>query len=516
MEDLPLAEVGRSKPDPAYPLEVRPGYGVVDLPLLVHLAAPPRRDDLDVVHVLVEGVDVGPVDGPLVHLVEGDGVEGNLGVPSDAVNAYLGHEDVEDVGTGDEGLPKASQRRRPGGGPVGQGNLLRRLRARDDPPHRLAPVADGEAPGAVAPDDEVRSGRPGEDVVGALGLRHRGGPDSVVRHLHVLAPLDGEAIRHGERIHDRDSEAEPAPPLHLHVVRGLAVGQVPHLGRAEDLQDPLVVGPGRGQIPGIDGGIVLHDEEAEGPSTDLASGVPVHVGVVPVGSARMVRGELPDVVQAPPRRHRAGDVVGTSGAHDVQAVGVEVGPGPLLGGVAEGEHVPPARHQLDGRPVEGLALVARDGVPVRVPLLAEVQSAAVVDARGAGGARGPVEQARGVDLVHHRDPGRLRRHPPGSDGRGPDQEEEHEGRRVGVEPPRAEGWAAAHAGWLGGGGSGGAGGTSFVRVCVCARADHWSLVTGHWALVTGRWALGAGLWFPFDFDSVAAGGWGIGGSYDGM
>ena len=87
---LPLPHVHGPEPHPAAAVAtiVDSRDGVVELPLLMHGTAPTWTDDHDVVHVLVEGMVVGPYEVPLVNLAVLDGVEGNVWIPGLEVDMW--------------------------------------------------------------------------------------------------------------------------------------------------------------------------------------------------------------------------------------------------------------------------------------------------------------------------------------------------------------------------------------------------------------------------------------------
>ena len=323
VQQLPLPKIRRPEADPTDSSRINAGDCIVNLALLVHFTAPAGRYHHDMIEMLVERVDLGPPDGPLVHLVVGDGVKGDVLVPRNTVDAALGHEYFVGVLAGNVRFSQPAQGSREGWAPPEEVDGLRGGGSTDDSPDRLSPEADRKFTRAVAADDKVGAGGSCKEVGGLGGQGHRGSPDAIVGDLHGLASSNGEAIRDGEGINDGDAEAEPAVSLDVDLRDVLAVGDVSDLGRPEYLQHPLVAGPKR--HVGIDAGILLYNEETEGSSSDLASGVPVHVGVVPVRASGMIVRDVPCVVQAFSRADRACGVVRVAGAHDVEAVGVDVG-----------------------------------------------------------------------------------------------------------------------------------------------------------------------------------------------
>ena len=323
VQQLPLPKIRRLEADPTDSSRINAGDCIVNLALLVHFTAPAGRYHHDMIEMLVERVDLGPPDGPLVHLVVGDGVKGDVLVPRNTVDAALGHEYFVGVLAGNVRFSQPAQGSREGWAPPEEVDGLRGGGSTDDSPDRLSPEADRKFTRAVAADDKVGAGGSCKEVGGLGGQGHRGSPDAIVGDLHGLASSNGEAIRDGEGINDGDAEAEPAVSLDVDLRDVLAVGDVSDLGRPEYLQHPLVAGPKR--HVGIDAGILLYNEETEGSSSDLASGVPVHVGVVPVRASGMIVRDVPCVVQAFSRADRACGVVRVAGAHDVEAVGVDVG-----------------------------------------------------------------------------------------------------------------------------------------------------------------------------------------------
>ena len=91
VQQLPLPYVGRPKSDPTSPPCIIPSDGVVKLALL-QFAATTWGDHHGMVQMLVERVDLGTMDGPLMHLVVGNGSEGGSLVPRDTIDASCRHE----------------------------------------------------------------------------------------------------------------------------------------------------------------------------------------------------------------------------------------------------------------------------------------------------------------------------------------------------------------------------------------------------------------------------------------
>ena len=205
--------------------------------------------------------------------------------------------------------------------------------------------------------------------------------------LHEIASLNEKAIRNGERVDDRDAETEPSISLDLDLGDVLAVGDVSDVGRPKYLQHPLVAGPKR--HVGIDMKVVVDNEEAHRASADLTLGVDLEVGMVPIGSARMVFGDVPRVVKTFTRVNRTSNIIGVSGAHNMKAVGVKVGADG--GEVAEGEPILLSRGEADRGPIVGLAVVAGEGVSELISVLAEVEGAAEVHSSPSASQGGPVE-----------------------------------------------------------------------------------------------------------------------------
>lgn len=91
VKHLTLPYVGRPKSDPTSTRNVIPRDGVVKLALL-QFAATTWGDHHGMVQMLVERVDLGTMDGPLMHLVVGNGSEGGSLVPRDTIDAAVRHE----------------------------------------------------------------------------------------------------------------------------------------------------------------------------------------------------------------------------------------------------------------------------------------------------------------------------------------------------------------------------------------------------------------------------------------
>ena len=418
---LPLAKVCRPEPEGAPSPRVDPGDGVVELPLLVHVSAAAGGYDLDMIQMLVEGVFHCVKDGPLVYLAVRDGVEGPLGVPLLAVDGVGGNDHVPCIFAGNGGLPQALQ----GGGkvglPLGQGNFLGgRFRVDHNKANMPVVVPDGKVSQLGAPDRVVHPGGGRHPVPDAFGLRDRGGPYAVVSDLPDVAPVDPEVCAEAQRIHHRDSKAEPPVPLdRLQEVLAAVLpdpvhDHAPVREPGKYLEQALVLGP-RGDV-GIDPGIVLNDEHPERTPADLNLGPPVMVGMIPVRASRMVPVQVPDVVQALAAPDGAGDVVRVCRSQDVEAVRVEVGRVIFAGGggVAEGEPVPVPGLEADGGTVEELAGSPVEGEAVAeiVESPAEVQGSAVVHVVVAvavvTAVVRPLEEARRVVMVDPLDPGRDR------------------------------------------------------------------------------------------------------------
>ena len=111
--------------------------------------------------------------------------------------------------------------------------------------------------------------------------------------------------------------------------------------------------------------------------------------MVPIGSARMVFGDVPRVVKTFTRVNGTSNIIGVSGAHNMKAVGVKVGADG--GEVAEGEPILLSRGEADRGPIVGLAVVAGEGVSELISVLAEVEGAAEVHPSPSASQGGPVE-----------------------------------------------------------------------------------------------------------------------------
>ena len=108
VKHLTLPYVGRPKSDPTSTRNVIPRDGVVKLALL-QFAATTWGDHHGMVQMLVERVDLGTMDGPLMHLVVGNGSEGGSLVPRDTIDATCRHVYLPSILARNERLPEARQ-----------------------------------------------------------------------------------------------------------------------------------------------------------------------------------------------------------------------------------------------------------------------------------------------------------------------------------------------------------------------------------------------------------------------